>query len=74
MMRLSRKELAEITGLIRKSAQASWFVRHFGVALPVDRNGPIITQQAYQDLVKAKCGLLQKQSATRPKVRLRVAA
>src|SRR5260363_443218 len=53
MMRLSRQELAEITGLIRKHAQAAWFARYFGVSLPVDRHGPIITQQVYQDLIKA---------------------
>ncbi|WP_042688217.1 DUF4224 domain-containing protein [Candidatus Glomeribacter gigasporarum] len=74
MMRLSRQELAEITGLIRKHAQAAWFARYFGVSLPVDRHGPIITQQVYQDLIKAKCGLLQKRPAARPKVRLKAAA
>ncbi len=70
MMRLSREELNGITGLKRKSAQAAWFKRHFGVELPIDNNGPIITQQIYQDLIKTKCGLLQQQAPVRPQVKL----
>jgi Domain of unknown function (DUF4224) len=70
-MRLSRQELTGITGRMRKSAHAAWFKQHFGIILPIDRNGPIIIYQAYQDLSKAKCDLLHPQTTTRPQVKLR---
>lgn len=74
MMRLSREELTAITGRTKKSAQSGWFKRHFGVSLPVNHQGPIITEQAYQELIRAKCGLLQPGAAVRPQVKLTVTA
>lgn len=69
-MRLPPDKLAQITGLSLPSAQARWFSRHFGVSLPADRDGPIITPQAFEALVARRCGLSDQAVAARPQVRL----
>lgn len=68
-MRLSPEKLHEITGLSLPSAQARWFRQHYGIALPADRRGPIITAQAFEGLVAKRCGLTVVEAA-RPQVKL----
>jgi hypothetical protein len=73
-MRLSPEKLYEATGRIRQSAQARWFKEFLGVDVPCDRLGPIITEAAYEDLVKKRLGVLPQVANTperdQPKVRL----
>lgn len=73
-MRLSPQKLYEATGRVRQSAQARWFKEYLGVDVPCDRLGPIITEAAYEDLVKKRLGVLQSPGGTtareHPKVRL----
>lgn len=69
-MRLSQEQLLEITGLSLPSAQARWFRQQFGVTLPADRRGPIITAQAFEGLVAKQCGLAVAENV-RPAVKLR---
>ncbi|MFN4328338.1 MAG: DUF4224 domain-containing protein [Limnobacter sp.] len=73
-MRLSPQKLYEATGRIRQSAQARWFKEYLGVDVPRDRLGPIITEAAYEDLVKKRLGVLQlpanPAAREHPKVRL----
>lgn len=70
-MRLSRVQLKEITGYQRRSAQAAWFMRHLGVTVPCDDQGPIITEAAYQALLDRKLGLRPAQEEkARPKIQL----
>lgn len=66
-MRLNAEKLFEITGLKKPSAQAKWFRDKYGVTIPCDRLGPIITQQAFEKLVERSCGLNMQQRA-RPEV------
>lgn len=68
-MRMTRTELTSVTRLVRPSAQARWFHHHFGITLPVDRYGPIITHDAYSELVRRQCGLSQATGPVRPQVR-----
>lgn len=70
MMRLKQNDLESITGRTQTAAQARWFRDHFGVALPCDQGGPIITKSAFEKLVERKCGLEQTVKAARPEVRL----
>lgn len=76
-MRLSNNDLKEITARTQPKAQANWFKRFYGIELPHDRKGVIITQQAWEALVSAKCGMTAKgapinyASQERPQVRLR---
>ncbi|WP_353325908.1 DUF4224 domain-containing protein [Chitiniphilus shinanonensis] len=57
MIRLDRERLREITGLQQRGAQVRWFKRHFGVELPCDQAGPILTEQAFEALVNKRCGI-----------------
>lgn len=73
-MRLSPEMLYKATGRTRQSAQARWFKEYLGVDVPCDRLGPIITEAAYEDLVKKRLGVLALPAGTpareHPKVRL----
>ncbi len=69
-MRLSPERLAEITGYTRKSSQVKWFSRHFGVDVPCDRLGPIITNAAYEMLVQKRLGLTPTRPQDLPKPQL----
>jgi len=73
-MRLSPQKLHEVTGRFRRSAQVKWFKEFLNVDVPCDRLGPIITEAAYEDLVKKRLGVLQLPAGTaareHPKVRL----
>lgn len=70
MSRLKPERLIEITGYEQPKAQARWFARHFGVTLPTDRRGPIITDNAWEEMVKQKAGLIVAKAVDgRPAVR-----
>lgn len=70
-MRLTRTQLKVITGYQRRSAQAAWFLRHLGVTVPCDEQGPIITETAYQALVDRKLGLRPAQEEkAKPRIQL----
>lgn len=56
-MRLSREEVREITGKERPAAQVRWFLSHYGIELPHDSRGVIITRSSFEGLVAKKCGL-----------------
>jgi hypothetical protein len=68
-MRLKQQDLESITGRTQTAAQARWFRDHFGVALPCDAGGPIITHAAFEKLVERKCGL-EPAVKPRPEVRM----
>lgn len=57
-MRLSPQQLIDITGRVRRKGQAQWFKDYLGTSVPCDERGPIITQAAYEDLVKKQLGVL----------------
>lgn len=59
-MRLTPEELQNITGRSMPAAQVRWFQRHYGIEMPHDRKGPIITAQAWEALVARKCGTSAK--------------
>lgn len=75
-MRLTPEELQNITGRSMPAAQVRWFQRHYGIEMPHDRKGPIITAQAWEALVARKCGTSAKGGALdvangeRPEVRM----
>jgi hypothetical protein len=48
-MRLTIEKIIEITGLKRKTAQAKWFRLHLSADVPMDKNGIILTDIAYED-------------------------
>lgn len=72
-VRMDLEQLQKLTGRKNRSAQARWFKAHFGVDVPCDQAGPIMTEQTYQDLLAKQCGLYsgpQAQPAVRrPTVR-----
>lgn len=72
-MRLTPEKLQEITKVQRPLSQAKWFAKHFGVNLPTDTAGPIITEAAFAGLVAKHCGLTvsEFQANPRPAVKLR---
>ena len=71
-MRLTQIQLYEITGLKRRSAQVTWFKNNFGVEPPFDKQGPVISEKAFEMLLERKLGLVQSQrDENRPPVRLR---
>lgn len=73
-MRLTREALQLITGLKRKSAQASWFREYMGVEVPCDHQGPILTEAAYEALLAKRLGISGGGNGPdRPTVRLRAA-
>lgn len=69
-MRIKREALVQITRRNQRAAQHRWFLDHFGVDLPSDREGPIITQGAFEKLVERKCGL-EPASAAKPQLKLK---
>lgn len=68
-MRLSPEALEKITGLRRPAFQARWFKTHYGVTLPRDRHGVIITKDSWEGLCAKKCGLIHA-APIRPEVHL----
>lgn len=68
-MRLNEQQLFDITGQSQAAAQVRWFEKHYGVVLPSDRRGPILTQKAFEGLVSKSAGLAPASDA-RPQVRL----
>lgn len=74
-MRLDQDQLYKITNRKRKSGQVRWFKDFLKIDVPCDRLGPIVTEAAYQDLVKKRLGVLpeapiQNSHREQPKVRL----
>lgn len=74
-MRLTKEQLFEITNRRRISGQVRWFKDFLKIDVPCDRLGPIVTEAAYQDLVKKRLGVLpevqtQYSNREQPKVRL----
>lgn len=74
-MRLSQQHLLLITGRQQPAAQCRWFKNHFGVTLPADAAGPILTEAAFNALVAKSAGVLMTAAPNpdRPSVRLRKA-
>lgn len=56
-MRLTAKQLHELTGKKRISAQKKWFSDMLGVDVPVDRMGPILTIASLEKLFESRLGL-----------------
>ena len=72
-MRLSKEQLIALTGLKRKSAQIIWFRNKFGVELPCDKLGPVVSATSIEMLMQRKLGLLPSSNENpRPTIRLRV--
>lgn len=73
MNRLPPESLQTITGRKLPSAQKRWFHTHFGVDLPADRAGPILTEATFDALVAKAAGVLDGPAPklTRPTVRMR---
>lgn len=75
-MRLDKDQLYKITNRKRLSSQVKWFKDFLNIEVPFDRMGPIMTEAAYQDLVKKRLGVLpmvasaQADQREHPKVRL----
>lgn len=71
MSRISKKDLIELTGKSRLSTQKKWFKVNFCIDVPTDNQGPIITDQAFEALIKSKLKLSNTPEDThRPKLRL----
>lgn len=74
-MRLTKEQLFSITNRRRISGQVKWFKDFLKIDVPCDRLGPIVTEAAYQDLVKKRLGVLpetptQNGHREQPRVRL----
>lgn len=69
-MRLTPECIAEITGYTRKSAQVRWFRAHLGADVPFDRDGPILTDSAYEKLLEKKLGILPSSTEAKPRPQL----
>lgn len=73
-MRMPPDELKKITGCTRPKYQAAWFKQHFGIDVPCDRQGPIMTEVAYEALLAKRLGILPASAdghlKQRPSVRL----
>ena len=67
-VRMDLEQLQKLTGRKNRSAQARWFKTHFGVDVPCDQSGPIMTEQTYQELLAKQCGLYSGPQA-QPQVR-----
>lgn len=65
--RIPPDRLAEITGKRRPSAQVRWFAAQFGVTLPCDVSGPVISVKALEGMIAKKCGLVAT-DAPRPRI------
>lgn len=70
-MRMTPEQLEDLTGFTHASAQVRWFRDHFGVSVPADRAGPIVTAQAVEGMVAKRCGLAPEADAARPLLILR---
>lgn len=57
-MRLTKDQLYSITNRRRLSSQVKWFKDFLNIEVPSDRMGPIMTEAAYEDLVKKRLGVL----------------
>jgi hypothetical protein len=64
---MSEKDLQDVTGLKRKSLQAEWFKRHFGVT-PVQRSDGriIMTWAAFEGLQAKRAGVLPNAGGATP--------
>lgn len=72
-MRLTKAQIVELTGYRRKSMQVKWFHEHLNVIIPADSNGPILTPETYELLLKKRLGILPSQSndtLAKPSIRL----
>lgn len=71
-MRLSQQDIQTITGYQKRSSQKRWFKDYMGVDVPVDRVGVILTESAYDALVKKRLGVMEAANSDihRPQVRL----
>ncbi len=73
-MRLTQQELQGITGRERPHAQAKWFRDHYGIDLPRDERGPIMTKDTFDKLVEQRAGISAgPASKPRPRVHRRTA-
>jgi len=74
MSRMPPEELKKITGCKRPKYQAAWFKQHMGVDVPCDRQGPVMTEAAYEALLAKRLGILPQSAdgstKQRPTVRL----
>jgi len=57
ILRLNTEHLREITCLKRASDQVKWFQRNFGIDVPHDKFGPIMTEEAFQKLLEKRLGI-----------------
>ena len=69
-MRMSYEKICWVTGLKRKSSQKKWFKNHFGVDVPKDKIGIILSDAAYEKLLEKQLGLLSFSSEAKPKPRI----
>lgn len=73
--RWSKQKLKETTNYSQPAAQTKWFKSNFGVDVPRDCLGVIMTDDTYSALHQKRCGLIQQsqQGKQRPKPNLRQA-
>lgn len=71
-LRWSPETIKKVTGKRQRAAQRRWFKNHYGIDVPSDAGGPIMTDAAYEALVKKSCGILQTlgQEVPRPSLRI----
>jgi hypothetical protein len=72
-MRIEKKKIEDLTRRKRISGQVSWFQEQFGINVPHDRYGVVITEAALNKLLEKRLGILPSPESLpvpRPSVRL----
>lgn len=71
-MRLTTKKMHEITGKKFIKSQVAWFSNNFGVEVPYDKLGPIMSEIAFEKLLEKRLGLTPSNTKNeiRPSVKL----
>lgn len=56
-IRWTPEQIESTTKKRQPAAQKRWFLKHFGIDVPCDLDGPIMTDETFEALVKKTCGI-----------------
>ncbi len=72
-VRIDRKKIEDLTRRKRITGQVAWFQEQFGICVPHDRYGIVMTEAALNKLLEKRLGILpspENSAAQQPSVRL----